>query len=103
MILENMVAQMLRASGHGLFFHEFYFQEEGAAQEKKYEIDFMTVKKKKICPIEVKSSGYRTHKSFDHLAEKYPIKLQDKYIIYTKDLKFEDGICYIPVYMTICL
>jgi hypothetical protein len=103
MILENMVAQMLRASGHSLFFHEFYYQEEGTEKEKKYEIDFMTVKKKKICPIEVKSSGYRTHKSFDLLAEKYPIKLQDKYIIYTKDLKFENGICYIPVYMTICL
>jgi hypothetical protein len=100
MIMENMVAQMLRASGHMLYFHEFSYRGEGAVQEQKYEIDFLTVKKRKICPIEVKSSGYRVHKSFDCLTQKYPIKIQDKYIIYTKDLKFEDGICYIPIYMT---
>jgi predicted AAA+ superfamily ATPase len=103
MIMENMVAQMLRASGHTLYFHEFSYRGEGAVQEQKYEIDFLTVKKRKICPIEVKSSGYRVHKSFDCLTQKYPIKIQDKYIIYTKDLKFEDGICYIPIYMTGCL
>lgn len=103
MILENMAAQMLRASGHGLFFHEFYFQDEGVTKEKKYEIDFLIVTKKKICPIEVKSSGYKVHKSFDQFARKYPIGMQDKYIIYTKDFKYEDGICYIPIYMTICL
>lgn len=103
MILENMVAQMLRASGHKLFFHEFYFQEEGTKKETKYEIDFLLVKKKKICPIEVKSSGYRSHRSLDSMTKKYPIKMQEKYVIYTKDFKFEDGICYLPVYMTPCL
>lgn len=100
MIIENVVAQMLKATGHELYFHEFYYQEEGAAREKKYEIDFITVKRKKICPIEVKSSNYRTHKSFDCFSKKYPIKLQEKYMIYTKDFKFEDGIYYIPLYMT---
>lgn len=94
---------MLCATGKKLFFHEFYYQEEGAAKEKKYEIDFLLVKKKKICSIEVKSSSYRTHKSMDHLVKKYQIKVQDQYIIYTKDLKFEDGICYVPLYMTMCL
>ncbi len=103
MILENAVAQMLRASGHNLFFHEFMYQEDGSAKEKKYEIDFLTVKKKKICPIEVKSSNYKTHKSFDNLTKKYPIKVEDKYIIYTKDVKFEDGIYYIPIYMTMLI
>ena len=103
MIVENIVAQMLRATGKQLFFHEFTYQEEGSAKKKKYEIDFLIVKRKKICPIEVKSSGYKTHKSFDNLAKKYPIKMQDKYIIYTKDLKFEDGILYMPLYMTMCL
>ena len=46
MILENMVAQMLRASGHGLYFHEYLYRPEGTSRDKKYEIDFMTVKKK---------------------------------------------------------
>ena len=68
-------------------------------KEKKYEIDFLLVKKKKVCPVEVKSSGYSSHKSFDYFIKKYPNKIEDRYIIYTKDLKFEDGITYIPVYM----
>ncbi len=100
MILENMVAQMLKASGHSLYFHEYYFKPEENETEKKYEIDFLTVKKKKICPIEVKSSNYKSHKSFDYLIKKYQLKMEDRYIVYTKDLKYEDGILYIPVYMT---
>lgn len=103
MILENMTAQMLRANGHELYFHEFYSRSDDNKAEKKYEIDFLTVRKRKICPIEVKSSGYMTHKSFDRFIEKYPIKLEDKYILYSKDLKFEDGITYLPFYMACCL
>ena len=101
MILENMVAQMLRASGHELYFHEYLYKPDGSDKEKKYEIDFMTVKKKKICPIEVKSSNYKSHKSFDYLIQKYQLKMEDRYIVYTKDLKYKDGIMYIPVYMTV--
>jgi len=100
MIFENVVAQMLAASGRPLFFHEYKYTPEGSDKEKKYEIDFLMVKNKKICPIEVKSSGYASHKSFDYFMEKYPIKVQERYIIYTKDLKYSDGITYIPVYMT---
>ena len=95
-----MVAQMLRAAGHNLYFHEYLYTPENSKNEKKYEIDFMTVKKKKICPIEVKSSSYTSHKSFDYLKEKYQMKMEDRYIIYTKDLKYQDGIMYIPIYMT---
>ncbi len=100
MILENVVAQMLRASGHSLYFHEYLYRPKDSEKEKKYEIDFLTVKRKKICPIEVKSSGYTSHKSFDYLIEKYQLKMEDRYIIYTKDLKYQDGITYIPIYMT---
>ena len=103
MIIENMVAQMLRMSGHDLYFHEYMYMPESSSKEKKYEIDFMIVKKKKICPIEVKSSGYTSHKSFDYLIKKYQLKLEDRYIIYTKDLKYQDGITYIPLYMTMLL
>ncbi len=66
----------------------------------EYEIDFMIVKKKKICPIEVKSSNYMSHKSFDYLLQKYQLKCENRFIIYTKDLKYQDGIMYIPIYMT---
>jgi len=100
MILQNVVAQMLKSSGHELYFHEYLYKPEENEKEKKYEIDFLTVRKKKICPIEVKSSNYKSHKSFDYLLKKYQLKMEDRYIIYTKDLKYEDGITYIPVYMT---
>ena len=99
MIIENIVAQMLKVSGYDLYFHEFLHMPNGSDKEKKYEIDFMIVKSKKICPIEVKSSGYKSHKSFDYLIDKYKLKTSDKYIIYTKDFKEEDGITYIPLYM----
>ena len=81
MIFENIVAQMLKAGGRELFFHEYKYVPEGTETEKKYEIDFLIVKNKKICPIEVKSSGYTSHKSFDYFIEKYPIKVQERYII----------------------
>ncbi|MCR5291970.1 MAG: AAA family ATPase [Eubacterium sp.] len=100
MVFENVVSQMLVSGGRELYFHEYRYTPEGTDKEKKYEIDFLLVKNKKICPVEVKSSGYLSHKSFDYFIEKYPIKVQDRYIIYTKDLKFKDGITYIPVYMT---
>ena len=100
MVFENVVAQMLRTSGKELFFHEYRYIPKGTDKEKQYEIDFLLVRNKKICPVEVKSSGYSSHKSFDYFIEKYPLKLQDRFIIYTKDLKFSEGITYIPVYMT---
>ncbi|MDO4529964.1 MAG: AAA family ATPase [Lachnospiraceae bacterium] len=100
MVFENVVAQMLRAGGHDLFFHEYKYTPEQSDKEKKYEIDFLLVRNRKVCPIEVKSSGYLSHKSFDYFIKKYPIKIQDRYIIYTRDLRFEDGITYIPAYMS---
>lgn len=103
MVFENVVAQMLRANGNDLFFHEYKYTPEGTQTEKKYEVDFLLVKNKKICPVEVKSSGYSSHKSFDYFIKKYPVKVQDRYIIYTKDLKFADGVTYIPAYMSACL
>jgi len=103
MVIENVIAQMLRARGYDLYFHEFMYHSDVDEKEKKYEIDFIVVKNRKICPIEVKSSNYKRHKSFDNFIEKYPIKVEDKYIIYAKDLRFEEGITYIPFYMAMCI
>lgn len=103
MILENVVAQMLHTNGHSLYFHEFLYCNGDTGRKSKYEIDFLIVKKKKICPIEVKSSGYKNHKSFNYFTLKYPIKMEDRFIIYTKDLQYENGVLYLPVYMTMCL
>ena len=103
MIFENMVAQMLRANGHELYFHEFEYCPEGNSVSKTYEIDFLTVRGKRLAPIEVKSSGYKSHKSFDYFKDKYQVKMNDRYIIYTKDLAFDDGVLYIPIYMAMFL
>lgn len=96
-VYENVVAQMLRASGHSLFYYTFSADSDG---KKNYEIDFITLAGEKINPIEVKSSGYKTHKSLDVFREKYSSRISTPILIYTKDLKWEDGMLYMPAYMT---
>lgn len=59
--------------------------------------------KKKICPIEVKSAAYKKHTSLDRFESKFRDKTGMKYIVYTKDLKKEEGIICIPAYMTLYL
>lgn len=103
MIFENVVAQMLKATGHELYYHEFEYKAKNNESYKHYEVDFLIVKGKRIVPIEVKSSNYRSHKSFDYFKEKYKIKMNERYIVNTKDLSVSDGITYIPIYMTMCL
>lgn len=103
MIMENAVGQMLAANGHPLRFHEFKFQPKDSNREKAYEVDFLLVRNGKICPVEVKSSGYRAHKSLDYFFEKYTIKNTERYVLYTKNLKRENSIKYLPIYMAICL
>ena len=64
-----------------------------------YEVDFLLAEKNKICPIEVKSGGYKTHASLAAFSEKFSGRILQKYLVYTKDLrKDEDTIC-LPVYM----
>lgn len=103
MVMENMVAQMLTAAGHELRFHEFTYQTEGSKSPKRYEIDFLLSRGKYVCPLEVKSSSYRTHKSLDCFVDKYQVKLPERYVLYTKDLQREGEIVYLPLYMAMCL
>jgi predicted AAA+ superfamily ATPase len=103
MIFENIVAQMLRAKGDDLYFHEFTALDKESGKERKYEMDFLLVRQNKICPIEVKSSSYRQHKSLDAFTEKYRLKLPQKYIIYTKDYQQLDGVTCLPIYMVPCI
>ena len=94
-LYENVVAQTLVANGYNLFYHTIYNE----TSKHNYEIDFLISKKNKICPIEVKSSGYNTHKSLDVFSNKYSSRILDKYLVYTKDLSKEKDIKCIPVYM----
>ena len=65
-----------------------------------YEIDFLLARKNKICPIEVKSSGYKTHASLDAFSRKYSSRILRKYLVYTKDYQNDTDIFCLPVYMT---
>ena len=98
-VFENVVAQMLKSAGHNLFYFTYPSDEE---RKKYYEIDFLTVKGAKINPLEVKSSSYRAHKSLDVFRERYSSCVGCPTVIYTKDLRWENGVLYLPVYMT-CL
>ena len=98
-VYENVIAQMLRASGKMLFYHTIPYAEG----KKHYEVDFVIADKHKVSPIEVKSSGYKSHKSLDEFCIKFSERIQNKYLIYTKDYMRKDGIEYLPVYMTMLL
>lgn len=94
-IYENVVAQMLRSSGNELYYYTF----PSDTSNHNYEVDFLVAKKNKICPIEVKSSSYKRHISLDAFSEKFSGRILEKYIVYTKDLRKEGDILYLPVYM----
>ena len=98
-VYENMIAQMLVSNGKDLFYHTIPY----ADGKKYYETDFIITEKHKISPIEVKSSGYKSHKSLDEFCSKFSDRIMNKYVIYTKDYKRENGVDYIPVYMTMFL
>ena len=102
MILENMVAQMLAASGHKLYFYANSVRNDASS---RMEIDFLIAKSKisnrhNISPIEVKSSKNYRLSSLRKFMEKYSQQLHIPYVLHTGDLKEENGITYLPLYMT---
>lgn len=99
-VYENVVAQMLKSAGHSLFYYTFNKVNEEGEASTTYEIDFLINEKSKISPIEVKSSGYKTHKSLDEFQKKFSSRIQRRYLIYTKDLRREGDLLCLPVYMT---
>lgn len=95
-VYENIVAQMLKANGHELY----YYTWPSETSNHLYEVDFLLSSGTKIEPIEVKSSGYKAHKSLDLFCEKFSSRVNKRYLIYTKDFRKEGSITYLPVYMT---
>lgn len=101
MIVENIVAQMLRTAGHKLF---FYSNASMTDKDSRMEIDFLIAKSKittrhNISPIEVKSSARYTLTSLRKCIAKYGSYLSTAYVIHPADLKEEDNIIYLPLYM----
>lgn len=94
-LYENVVAQILTANGDALFYHTFMNE----STRRNYEIDFILARKNKVCPIEVKSSGYKTHASLDAFSRKFSDRILDKYLIYTKDFAKDEDIFCLPIYL----
>lgn len=94
-LYENAVAQILTANGDALFYHTFMNE----STRRNYEIDFILARKNKVCPIEVKSSGYKTHASLDAFSRKFSDRILDKYLIYTKDFAKDEDIFCLPIYL----
>ena len=100
MIMENIVAQMLRTNGHKLY---FYSRSDTDNRENHMEIDFLITEGKKIAPIEVKSGNYTSHSSLDKFRNKFSSKIGNSYILYSKDVMNKDGIIHLPFYMAMFL
>lgn len=94
-VYENLIAQMLRAAGNELFYYTF-----PAENNHNYEVDFLLSHGSKLLPIEVKSSGYKTHKSLDEFCKKFSSRIGNRYLVYTKDLRKDGETLLVPVYMT---
>ena len=111
MLVENVVAQQLRARGHSLF---YYSWDEPSLREggrlRPREIDFLITRgysnaagKPRICPVEVKSSKAYSTVSLDDFAKRYSDRIGDEYVLHPKQLKVEGNRQYLPLYMSFCL
>jgi hypothetical protein len=100
MLIENIVAQMLRASGHKLYFYSRSSNET----EERMEIDFLIAKSKittrhNISPIEVKSSTNYTLTSLNKFVTKFANYLSTSYVVHSTDLEVKGHTVYLPFYM----
>lgn len=105
MLVENIVAQMLRAAGHNLYFFSSYSKTDAS---ERMEIDFLVPKvilsnRHNIHPIEVKSTTRYTLTSLKRFAQKYSSAIAEPIVLHTADVKVEDGIVYLPLYMAALL
>lgn len=99
-LMENMVAQMLRANGHNLYFYSRHDREH---RENEMEIDFLVSIGGKACPVEVKSSKHLRHTSLDKYMTKFRGRYGQPYVLYTKDVSEKDGVLFLPIYMAMFL
>lgn len=95
-LYENLIAQMIAASGRELYYHTW--EKEGSTHY--YEIDFLISQGAKISAIEVKSSGTGKHESLKEFGKKYSKHIKESFILSQKDIGKEGAIKYIPIYLT---
>jgi len=94
-VYENVVAQMLKASGNELYYNAFLSESKHV-----YEVDFLLSRGNKLVPIEVKSSNYRSHKSLDAFCKLHSSRIGNRILLYTKDYQRDGATDCLPVYFT---
>lgn len=105
MVMENIVSQMLISSGHKLY---FYANADREDKENRMEIDFLIAKSRitnrhNMSPIEVKSGKNYALSSLRKFMKKFKEQLWIPYVLHTGDLKTEEDIVYLPLYMAMML
>ena len=98
-VYENIVAQVLTATGNRLFYHTWPTE----SGKHNYEVDFLLSRGAKLWPLEVKSSGYKSHASLDAFCEKFSSRVGERYLVYTKDYRKDGATTLLPVAMTMFL
>jgi len=94
-VYENVVAQMLTAAGNKLFYYTWPTE----SGKHNYEVDFLLSRGAKLWPMEVKSSGYKTHASLDAFCEKFSDRVGERFLVFTKDLRKDGPTTLLPVVM----
>lgn len=100
MFYENVIAQMLVAGGHKLYFYTQYNAEK---RRNDIEIDFIISNnsslKYRMYPIEVKSGTNYSIVSLERFIEKYRKRIGEAYVIHPRSFMVKDSIVYLPPYM----
>jgi hypothetical protein len=94
-LYENVVAQMIKASGRDLYYHTWRKKDSAHS----YEVDFLITSKNKVIPIEVKSSAVKNHESIDQFEKKYSGQIGDRYLLSQKDVGKAGTLKLKPIYM----
>lgn len=105
MLVENLVSQMLRVNGHPLFYYSYSNHDK---REEDMEIDFLTQKnsltnRHNINAIEVKSTNRTVYKSLLKFENKFRNYINQSIVLYSGDVKTEENILFLPLYMTMLL
>ena len=98
-VYENIVAQVLTATGNKLFYHTWPTE----SGKHNYEVDFLLSRGVKLWPLEVKSSGYKSHASLDAFCKKFSARVGERFLVYTKDYRKDGATTLLPVVMTMML
>lgn len=98
-VYENIVAQVLTATGNKLFYHTWPTE----SGKHNYEVDFLLSRGAKLWPLEVKSSGYKSHASLDAFCQKFSARVGERFLVYTKDYRKDGATTLLPVVMTMML